>query len=332
MVFAILFFLLLHSPAAAAAVTSCKQLGNDPATCDATQGCVFCKGGWANTHGCYTNDAASRLPPGMFQCDSSSTSDKKNDTSTSTAFPSGKIPLTFSCTTNQKCDVGFPGCAANMNQGYAIDMAINDQTFMETYGPTSMLPSTENNQIVNRWDTGLKYAMWISGKGTTKKIINCTRYNVTGIHMTRSRLRESFLGNSMKSTKSTSGQVACSLDSTRMGSCDAWTWVSTFGCGQKGASAVGREPEVWRVSSNNVLTAMTNDIYYPKVCQTSNPSHIGASADYTENWSPTPDPSLFDVPADGDCPMVSDWNAFVKSVHPSLRLVLAREGVRAGGV
>ena len=51
-----------------ARVDSCSDVGDDQAKCDAMSGCVFCSGGWAHTHGCYTADAASRLPPGMFSC------------------------------------------------------------------------------------------------------------------------------------------------------------------------------------------------------------------------------------------------------------------------
>ena len=305
--------------------TTCKQIGNDPKTCDATQGCVFCTGGWANTHGCYTNDAASRLPPGMFQCDSDS--DDSNIKPTTTQFPSSNISLSFSSSTNQKCDLGFPGCVQNMNKGYTIDMAINDVTFMETYGPTSMLPTNENNQLINRYDTGMKYAMWINGKGSNKKIINCTRYNISGMNMTRSRLREAFLGYSFRSSLSTTGQVPCSSNSTRFGDCDEWIWNSEFGCTDpSGAFHVGQEPEKWRVSSNNVLTGLTNDIYYPKIClnKYNKQSHIAASIDYTENWSANPDPSQFDVPSDGDCPLVDDVDVLYRNVHPSLLLFSRR--------
>jgi hypothetical protein len=52
----------------------CNQFGDDKQTCDATKGCEFCTGGWAHTHGCYTNEDAARLPPGMFQCSNTSTS------------------------------------------------------------------------------------------------------------------------------------------------------------------------------------------------------------------------------------------------------------------
>jgi hypothetical protein len=48
---------------------ACSGLGDDEAKCDASSGCTFCQGGWAHTHGCYTKEAASRLPPGMFTCD-----------------------------------------------------------------------------------------------------------------------------------------------------------------------------------------------------------------------------------------------------------------------
>ena len=305
--------------------TTCKQIGNDPKTCDATQGCVFCTGGWANTHGCYTNDAASRLPPGMFQCDSDS--DDSNIKPTTTQFPSSNISLSFSSSTNQKCDLGFPGCVQNMNKGYTIDMAINDVTFMETYGPTSMLPTNENNQLINRYDTGMKYAMWINGKGSNKKIINCTRYNISGMNMTRSRLREAFLGYSFRSSLSTTGQVPCSSNSTRFGDCDEWIWNSEFGCTDpSGAFHVGQEPEKWRVSSNNVLTGLTNDIYYPKIClnKYNKQSHIAASIDYTENWSANPAADVFDVPSDGDCPLVDDVDVLYRNVHPSLLLFSRR--------
>ena len=36
--------------------------------CDADSRCVYCVGGWANMHGCYTLNAAKRLPTGMFSC------------------------------------------------------------------------------------------------------------------------------------------------------------------------------------------------------------------------------------------------------------------------
>ena len=48
---------------------ACSKYGNNKSECIAsTSDCEFCTGGWAHTHGCYTKEAASRLPPGMFTC------------------------------------------------------------------------------------------------------------------------------------------------------------------------------------------------------------------------------------------------------------------------
>jgi len=309
------FILLLLLPVNGQKNT-CKSIGNNPATCDAHVGCVFCAGGWANTHGCYTKEAAARLPPGMFHCDNTTLATRP----TSTPFPTANVTTTFSCTTNQQCNVGFPGCFSGMDQGYTIEMAVDTKNLMETYGPTSMLPSTENNQIINRWDLGFKYSLWINGQGTSKTIINCTKLNVSGEHMTAERLRSSILGYSFRATNNGKGtQVACSLNSTRMGhKCNAWTWLSEFGCGQAGGhQALGQEPEVWTTTAGGTkLTAMTNDIYYPKVCTSDGgPTHIAASIDYTENWSGVVDPAVFDVPK--DCPLVDDldeWKGHVNGV------------------
>jgi len=47
----------------------CSKYGNDKNECIASKyDCVFCTGGWAHMHGCYSRRAASRLPPGMFTC------------------------------------------------------------------------------------------------------------------------------------------------------------------------------------------------------------------------------------------------------------------------
>jgi len=71
---------------------------------------------------------------------------------------------------------------------------------------------------------------------------------------------------------------------------------------------------------------LTNDIYYPKIClnKYNKQSHIAASIDYTENWSANPAAEVFDVPSDGDCPLVDDVDVLYRNVHPSLLLFSRR--------
>ena len=46
----------------------CSGFASDEKACNDAKGCTFCTGGWAHTNGCYTDEAASRLPPGVFNC------------------------------------------------------------------------------------------------------------------------------------------------------------------------------------------------------------------------------------------------------------------------
>jgi hypothetical protein len=226
-----------------------------------------------------------------------------------------------------------------MNETYKVDMAQSASSLKLTNGPTTLLPENENNQLVTRWDLGFQYGMWISGKGPTKTVLNCTRLNISNRipKTTTQTMREEFLGYSFKANNATTGRVPCSLSSSSSSSsihvtedkaCDEWIWVNEFGCGTAGGKPVmGREPEVWRtntsLSSGVILASMTNTILKPTSCP--GPASISASIDYTENWAADPDSTLFDVPSDSDCPLTNDIEMFRSNIHSSL--LLLREGI-----
>ena len=246
-------------------------------------------------------------------------------------FPTPNITTSFSCTTVQQCDIGFPGCYQNMRKGYTVDYAFDATNLKQSNGPTSLLSSSENNQVVDRWDLGFQYGMWIAGKGVTKTILNCSRLHLRS--MSPTSLKQSFLGYSYRASNA-SNKVPCSLspNSTSMGSCDEWIWNSQFGCGNTTAHALGREPETWRLSrlstsssssaDSFVLASMSNEIFYPKLCQEmGNPAHIGASIDYTQDWKSNPVDTMFDVPSDAECPLATDATQFYDALHPSLMLI-----------
>ena len=262
--------------------------------------------------------------------------------STATAsFPTDSIATSFSCKTAQRCDVGFPGCYPIMNTTYFVDFAIDDNNVRTINGPTSLLKKNENNVVINRYDLGFQYAMWVDVSGSSKQILNCTRLNVTAIHMTKETLRESFLGYSYKSNNASSGRVPCSPglrsekdegegEGVGKGDCDEWIWVSEFGCGPAGHQVLGTEPEIWRLntsstSTTTILSSMTNEILYPKACQLpGTPTHIAAVIDYTRDWVSHPAASLFTVPSDSECPLAVDVEHFQKQIHSSLSLLLSR--------
>ena len=250
-------------------------------------------------------------------------------TTAATPFPSADVEASFSCTATLRCDVGFPGCLPTMAKPYQLVFAIDSDKMAQTTGPTSLLSPHANQQLVERFDLGFQYAIWIDGKGADKKTINCTRFDISNLHMTPAEMKKSFLGESFAASNATTGRVPCSLNSQRMGNCDEWIWVNQFGCAKyaNGSVAFGHEPEAWRISSSPsspsspsslMLASMTNTISRPNVCPGS--AQQAASIDYTMDWAPSPDSSVFDVPSDSDCPLAADLETFHSQVHPSLRL------------
>ena len=251
------------------------------------------------------------------------------------------VNLAFAATQTLNCSTGWPDCASTTPGGssvYTIGVTLDlDQRRSKT-GPISLLPAHENQIVIDRYDTGYKYGLFVDVSVVPPRVINCTRQVYPTVeNFTAGELREAFLGYIDKSQPSS--PAPC--DSVgRLGTCDTWLWTSQVGCSGPGIppGTVGLEPETWFTKApasggNLTFAGMSNLIHTPKVCcqtERCRPPVIWAIEDMTLDWTPNPPASAFNVPPASQCKTVplekGRRMSLLDSVHPSLRAGAARLG------
>ena len=243
------------------------------------------------------------------------------------AYPSDGIATSFGVTRWNNCSAGFPFCLAGSlglpSVEYTEYYARSVDLFAERAGPLSLLPASENQKTVIKWNTSegaVQYLMWVNGD----KIINCTRGIFPASQVpTKAHWTTEFLGFLKDGTLDRSDPTCACASAGR--ACTLVNRTTTFEDSCPGQPvAYGVEPMVWTLApmaggapaAATALVNFTNDILYPpglpEICYPAGPSgkrqhtnwyHQGH--DFGACTAPAPAADDFAVPDDDDCPLAS---------------------------
>jgi hypothetical protein len=228
----------------------------------------------------------------------------------------------FSSMRTDDCGGTFPGCPADPSDPaglvFTIFTAMDIPQQLTRVGPWSRLPVSENQVQISNSATGVQYNMWIDGSVLPAKVINCTR--VQWPKQSVGLMRETWMGN-FPTKPMPRGEVPCQTQ--KSGSCELWQWNSSFGvaCAPGAPPKMGLEPERWLLgaplpgANKSVvpLVAMLNDIHEPG-CAGKPDQHRWYHSDWSEEFASPPDPGVFNVPSDADCPMMATTTTTVGTV------------------
>ena len=205
------------------------------------------------------------------------------------------------------CSWDFPFCPSTTP--YTELVAQDGPGFKSREGPTSLLPKDENQLMINRFDLGYQYLLWVDATEAVLRVLNCTRAAVE-VPSNKSRWERGFIGNLDKAaftrTTATQGKV--------------YEYNTTFGVGcpygPPPHSYTGHEGQAWTLAThgswNYSVQSFTNDIHYPAGAMPMNCS-AGVHKWWHEDWSDVdfgPAASLFDVPTDcgeAESPVALGW-------------------------
>lgn len=238
--------------------------------------------------------------------------------------PTDKLATSFSAKQWNTCTSDWPACPAakigkdliKFSQFYAQD-AIG---FRERVGPTSLLPDKENQILVNRYDLGYKYMMWVDSSKEPAKVINCTRGEVK-VPANQTSWALYFAGGFVGAVYN--GTTSC-VNGTES-HCQVWNNMHTFPiqCEKQNKSYTGMEPDIWTLAPVDqdklFLATFTNDVFWPagSCLSPGNVTHKYWHLDFSEDFSTSIDDELFKVPHDDACPLALDeaFDALVQSSY-----------------
>ena len=201
---------------------------------------------------------------------------------------------------------------------YTETIAQDGPNLKRRQGPTSLLPKNENQLLIDRYDLGFTFLIWVDATTpTTPKVLNCSKAPV-GVPPNKTKWERGYLGNLDRATF-VPPYVQCT--SAGQPQCQLWQYATTFSCGCAGGSYTGHEVQNWMLAPMAIGIPVTpatvfgsscrspDDIIYPKMPQGCPPSN--AHKWWHGTWSDistTVPGSLFDVPA--DCSDVADASEF----------------------
>jgi hypothetical protein len=186
------------------------------------------------------------------------------------AFPD--VVSSFAGHRETNCSAGLPGCKA-LGHGlpqvtYTEFYARSVDLMLERAGPTSLLPTAENQLVVYDYRGQKEYGLWIdaTSSATHPKVINCTIFPFKQ-EVTPAQFNHDFIHFIEKEGKE-EGSAPCGYDGR---TCQAWGFTNTFpvSCpSQSGKKFMGVEPERVLLEPQGgggplVARNMTNDIHFP---------------------------------------------------------------------
>ena len=180
----------------------------------------------------------------------------------------------------------------------------------ERAGPTSLLPTAENQVVVYDYIGQKEYGLWVDATSskTSPKLINCTIFPFP-VNVTKEQFRYSFLG-ALPTKSSKEQDVPCGYSGK---TCEIWGYVNTFSSGCEGHAYLGQEPMRGTFEpapssaggGDQLLRRFTNDIFLntsmPKECIIGDSGTRWYHQDYMQDWAPAPSSDVFQVPPDSQC-------------------------------
>ena len=212
----------------------------------------------------------------------------------------------------------FPGCPS---VGVYTQMLAQDGPgFRNRMGPSSLLPQNENQVLIQRFDLGTEFLLWVDATQTPEKVINCSKASLD-VPKNQSKWASAYIDGLLLRGGVFDKMMQCT--SSELPDCPRWYRDTSFSAGCfNHTSYTGHEHVTYLLrpttepatsSTTFSISGFSNVITYPKDCP--QVCRGGAPKFWYQDWpdlSVSPSPELFEVPA--SCVAVS-----VHALHASFK-------------
>lgn len=212
--------------------------------------------------------------------------------------------------------MGCPPKGRKSSTFYAQDFA-GDTPVMRR-GPTSLLPTHENQIAIWNYHTGVQHAMYVDATASPPRVINCSR--VQEGTQTGTAMRESWAGYLLyPQTQQHAAPQTCT-------GCEQWNYVQSGSAPCPSPSSPPRSTnetlvyllgpavptrggiEARHAAARPILN-LTNVIHQTVCAGTAPIPEMWATSDWQQGFVAPAAQALFAVPDDSDCPLVAAGEA-----------------------